>query len=726
MVVIFTGLRFHAKAELPPFDGGAPLSESVSTDPLIENVKAVPPGEFWSRFLVMIWQYQTSLERDRQLYEEGGFRGFHIDRGAGESERVKLAKERGFPYYVDHLADKGILHLTVKTGVDQVMRKRELIARPRSLASESTMAELKKHIGSNIEITKDGPVVAYSFDDEISLGSFNSPAEVDASEDSVAAYRKWLGEKYESIEELNRVWGTAMTKFEEAEPVSFESIRKDHSRGPFANWKMGSWMDWRSYMDSQFASVLGELTQFTNTRDADTPAGFVGGQNPSAYGGFDYEKLCRSVQFMEAYDIGGTNEILRSFWGGERRPFVQTWFSTGNAKKDSWFLWYYLVHGNRGMIAWPSVGGESGSWFQGGEGLRPNLKQLAPTTREVQGEVSENFLSENAEFDPDSIAVYYSMPSIRASWVTDVIPHGGTWPNRSSSLDNRCQSAAKNRVAWFKLLEDCGYQYNVVSSGEVAADHLLKHGYRVLILNRALCLSDEEIAALHRFVEKGGAIIADYWTGLLDENGNGRMDLSSVDQLLGIKRAPAEGYFGGKVLCELNGEKYKEPYLDRLQYEQARRVNGIVRVGEIPGEIGRNGRAVFLDRSPLEYFDNEWRSGAGGEAWRSLVGGLLEEAGLNPRAEIFVDGTRLNAVEMLHWKNESASVLAVVMNPVREGSVVSAGEVVGVTGESVEVEIRFSEKRRNLRDLRNGETFPDGDRIQVQWNPWEALVIQSE
>ena len=66
-------------------------------------------------------------------------------------------------------------------------------------------------------------------------------------------------------------------------------------------------------MDFQFSRVLSELVKYSNTLDPDTPAGFVGGQDPSVWGGYDYGMLSRAVQWMEAYDVNGTNEILKSF-----------------------------------------------------------------------------------------------------------------------------------------------------------------------------------------------------------------------------------------------------------------------------------------------------------------------------------------------------------------------------------------------------------------------------
>ena len=92
--------------------------------------------------------------------------------------------------------------------------------------------------------------------------------------------------------------------------------------------------------------------------DPNTPAGFVGAQGPGPWGGFDYAKLSRAVQWTEDYDFHGSNEILRSFWNDERRPIMKTFFSTKDPKLDSWFLWYYMLHGNQAVIAWPE------GWFR--------------------------------------------------------------------------------------------------------------------------------------------------------------------------------------------------------------------------------------------------------------------------------------------------------------------------------------------------------------------------
>lgn len=669
----------------------------------LEPVAVIRQRQEWNRFTVLVWQWQNSVIRDRELYEEAGLWGFHIDRGEGEEDLVEFSLRNKFPYYVDHAAGKGILYLSSDLR-PQVTGKRSLLIRPRSLADPDVIAELKGQLRANVRTTKNGLVYAYAFDDEISLGSFNSPAEVDVHPLSVAWYRKWLEARYGGIRALNEAWGSDYGAFQEIQPVGFEDVRPSALVPPLESWNLSRWMQWRHFMDYQFASTLAELTEFTNGLDPNIPAGFVGGQEPSAYGGYDYALLSRAVQWME-----GSGDLLRSFWNQPRRPHVLTYHVTGNRKIDTWTLWRRLAHGDHGVIAWPE------GWFRtdastGKRDLSDTIRALAPVFREIQGPVGEFILDPETCLDTDRIGIYYSHPSIRAGWVIDSIPHGRTWPNRSSSMDNHNLSPGWLRRSWCRLLEDLGYQYDFISYLDVEEKRIdLSSRFRVIILPRVVCLSDRETKALKEFVRSGGLLIADSLAGLLTETGLGRPS-GALDAVFGVRRDEAKGYLDGTDMTEINAEYWERPFADRLRaYNRSLRHGSLVVFERgTEGVLIRNslgaGRTLYLNLTPLAYSHYPYRNGEMGREFRDIIGRELRSAGLEPR--VAVDKPFL---ETLLWRNGQDYVLAIVAN---------AEEVAGE--ETREIRIRLTVPAAGITNVRTGRVFPDPSSFTDLFNPWEA------
>src|SRR6516165_5335808 len=208
----------------------------------LEVVPAIRQRPEWKRFIVLVWQWQNDVRQDGRLYEIAGLHGFHIDWGATKDDLVQLSRQRRFPYYVDHAAGKGILHLTDDVRWN-VIGKGSLLVRPYSFADRKTIELLKSLLRVNIDTTKKGLVYAYAFDDEISLGSFNNPAEVDIHPLSVRWYRRWLRHRYGTIQNLNKAWNTSNDSFDEVEPVGFDEVRKSTSDFFLSKWNLSRWME---------------------------------------------------------------------------------------------------------------------------------------------------------------------------------------------------------------------------------------------------------------------------------------------------------------------------------------------------------------------------------------------------------------------------------------------------------------------------------------------------
>lgn len=154
-------------------------------------------------------------------------------------------------------------------------------------------------------------LLAVSLEDEASIGTFTTPFELGGSSLSVAAYRRWLRHRYATIDALNEQWGSHYETWSAIEPTSFEDVRSNHTTAVFSKWNLSRWIDWRSFMDSQFAVINARLTHYAHERGVRVPVGIVGGQQPAPYGGCNYEKMRHAVDWIESYDIGWANRGKR-------------------------------------------------------------------------------------------------------------------------------------------------------------------------------------------------------------------------------------------------------------------------------------------------------------------------------------------------------------------------------------------------------------------------------
>jgi hypothetical protein len=687
--------------------------------PGADSVPTVPPPKHWDHFAMLVWQYQTDVTKDKELYESVNLHGFHIDR---ENEKLRdFAKASGWPFYVDHACGKGILHLGKLA--DSISRQREIVVRPNSLADPKTMDRLKKLLDENIPRAKGAPVVGYAFDDEISTGNFGSPVESDGSPLAIQAYRKFLESTYGSIQALNAEYGTSHADFASVEPKSYEAFREQLRPDALGKVNLAPWCDWRTAMDTQWAESLATLTRYANSLDPGTPAGYVGGGTPCAYGGQDYRKLTKSVQWMEAYDIGASNAILRSFWD-QKHPRMLTFFSSKNPKQDSWFLWYYLCHGNRGVICWPE------GWFKGGK-VVDYIAANAGTFKEIQGPVSQKIL--DGVFLNDPVAIYYSHPSIQVTWALDAATHGKTWPNRSSSMENAVSTSSLTRIGWLKTLEDLGYQAKFIHQDHLLGGALEKEGTKVLILNRALCLSDPEAAAIRAFASKGGTVIADHLCGLFDEHGKAR-PRGVLDDLFGVKHDLGKGILSGSVITEVDAERGQQ-FSEKSWTGQGTVLKGMAVIerglsptGTAKGEavqgttaLVRSGRHAYLNLSPAAYLLRRPKHEA--PEWLGTVDALLKESGLEPRLALMIGKDRAPFAEPLFWKNQDKVTLCVVQNLDRKALIDGFGATEGGVGDAkVKLKLSFRTAIRGLTNERTGQSLGSGKIFEDEYTPWEANV----
>ena len=713
----FAGAAVRAVCAVPEEEADA-YARYVRTSPDFRRVKqdrawsdAAFPG-----WIYMPWTYQWTIgytDASGQWSRAHGYNGAFLD-GNGQSpdaEKLVWINKNKLRFYLDHTAAKGSLHLW--DGGREKPHLAELHGSGvRTVPlNDALNQKLRGIIRSNISQVKSSPYrAAYALDDEASWGHFVHPAMWRVTDDD-AAYPAWLKSIYGAKNAPAR-----------NEWVTYEDVRPRLSAWSVRNFDASPLMDQWTFNDSLWCNFLGGLVEYANTIDPVTPCGIVGGQMPSPFGGYDYAKLMRKIQYIEAYNIGSSQAMIRSFAPHQSVPAVTSHFHQ-SADDDIWQTWHYLAHGNRGHIGWVE------NWFDGGK-PKDWQEQVAPHYREAAEKIGP--LMQGAEWRHDGAAIYYNHASVQLGWILDAQAHGKTWVNRAN--DHRLGAAPLLRQAWENMLRDSGLQYNFLSYADVIAGGVPAE-YHTLILPACLCLSDAEAREITAFCRRGGTVIADYLPGVWDQHGKGRAAGGALDALFGIAHDPAmtsADVFGGKLWCEVNqDENYSwKTYAEFLTngttcLKDASGFNKAVRAlptANVQREIGSGkGTAVLLNLSPQWY--NAYRI-AGFEAAKKRDTFLRYVTGAKRWVEIEHAGANEFGYEITYFRRpDGRTILFVCDNLEILGSETGGGNAAGLKTNAIAVTLKFAKPIRNVRDERSGKSLDDGDRFPFVWKRNEALVL---
>ncbi|HVR95941.1 MAG TPA: beta-galactosidase trimerization domain-containing protein [Thermoanaerobaculia bacterium] len=701
---LLPGLLCLALACGHPPDPAAPRRDSAGAyldylrrAPEFQPVRRIPDSGRWDTWLYMPWRYRWAIgigDEGGRFSRRHGINGGMTDHGQGP---LPWLERWGLRFYNDHTAGKGDLFLMTSPGLDAALADPRAV-RPRPL-DEALAAKLEATIARSVGAIRRSPMrVAYALDDEISWGVLARPAVWRVNADD-GAYARWLAGYYGGAAPAPRFVGPEHAFAQLGRPL------REIDLSPF--------LDRMTYNDSVWANLIGRLVERCQREDPETPCGFVGGQAPGLFGGYDYAKIAKKVRFIEAYDLGSSQEILRSL--APDIPRVTTHFrddrrGTGN---DVWLAWHYFAHGNRGMIGWVDE-----SWFEGSK-PRPWLDRFGATLRELGGVQGPKM--RGARWRHDGIALYYSHPSIQVSWCLDAAPHGRTWPRRNE--DHRLGTAHNVRRAWQLLLEDAGLQYDVLAYDQVALRGVPKE-YRVLILPACYALSDIEARRIADFARAGGTVIADFACGLFDPHGRGR-ERGALDGLFGVRHDGGEtrgDFFGGRLWTETDqnaGYGFKR-YAELFATKNPRLHQGFaVAERRLPAGTARpvgRGRAVYLNLSPQRYLQYREEGQASEEHRRPF----LEPVGVRPWIRAAAAGVPLEAT---YWARGGRTLVFLLQNAPVTGTSTGRGGADGLVETVVPVEVRLTGPVTRVIDERTGKSLPDGDRFTFRLDTTEAVFF---
>lgn len=681
----------------------------------------------WPGYTAILWHYKGP-PKDEKLaaaMKALGIGGSHVD-GLESSD---FAAGNGFRFYVDHAAGKGLLYLRKEDYQplwDAFMKDRnpKALVRPNCLNDPGTVEKLRSLLRERVAKHAGRGPLAYALDDEISITSYANPFDFCFCDHCLRFFAASLRRDYGEIGKLNEVWGTSYRRFDEARPLTTDEIRARAADLPRAQWNLAPWADHRAFMDKTLARTVANLAEHCRELDPGRPVGFVGGQAPSAFGGYDWSLLVPAVSFLETYDIGSAREIVRSL---DRAgiPIVSTFFPTapGEEWKNVYKLFYLFAHGDDGAVLW-----SANDAFENADAAKPTpyVTAMAKTLKELSGSAALAPIP-RAKIRDDGIGILYSPASVRVHWMLDSWDDKATWPKRYGSFEKDHSSIYAAFESWRKLLEDLGFQYRFVSSAEVEAGVLASEGFRALCLPKAVALSEAEARAIGEFAKGGGLVVADGQAGLFDEHGRARGTQGALDRLFGVRREDvqiAEKYGKLRAIAreDYQGLVVLEPGLRATSEDAHARAtpDGVPVV--LTRTVGDTGRAVYLNLGTLTYRENRFEKGMGpGESLRSLVADAFYRAGLTPSVRADVPsrpGTRLELLRSVGA--DGAEYLAVLQNGSFLVGPTGKTDLQGVApGPPLPVRVILPDERR-VTNLRTGKVVGEGKSFTDPLDPVEA------
>ena len=551
----------------------------------------------------------------------------------------------------------------------------------------------------------------YFVGDEGSLGSYADAVDFCWGAHTLAGFRLWLREQYGSLDALNRSWGSAFRDWDAVVPLTTEAARRE---GRFAPWA-----DHRTYMEVSFARAYQTVRNGVREGDPEGRIALSGTQVTNPWNGCDWHRLDAVIDDFLSYSGGNQWDIHRSFAKpGARIGFWTGYGRSGAAVKHE--VWTAALQGVlHPQLFWsPSIINPDMTFSRSG-------RDLGEAFRALRFEGIGRLLMEAERLD-DGVAVHYSMPSVHAAGILgqhdrEEAKAGGT-------------SFPANRDGWVSVLDDLGLSFRFLATPQVEEGALL--GKRVFVLPYSTALSDREVAAIRRFVEQGGVLLADGSAGLFDEHVAWR-ETAALDALFGVtapsprvRTAPAarlkgavrvtsEGSALGLQGSELAGLEALEPAV------RAREGRPLALVGAadlaVVNRVGK-GRTVYLN-ALLD------RKGASRDAWRAVVRAVLADAGVRPAVSVADPAGRpVKQVRVARYRFAGHEIVALLSGQLdvktsfgRDGvTVYEDAEKGRLVRHEVDVTLPTA---AHVTNARTGEALGETSRLRTTLTAGDALVL---
>ncbi len=388
------------------------------------------------------------------------------------------------------------------------------------------LTEVAKHFGSDERV---GGYVLWG-EPFLSRPGY-SGGDICYCEHTVNKFRKWLEEKYQTIDKLNAVWSSeGPADFEDFESV-YPPTSASRQRGGFASWE-----DWKEFMESNLAGHIREADRIfkengalqptitemtTGINQSIDPWKLAEGTDIIGISCFNRPSrvtaLYMSIATSMAKALGKSSFVVEA--GGGSVKYMSPVSPTAEELKST--LLQRAGHGVKGLMYWcwrPRVSDTEGNDF----GLvKPNGKPLNKTA-----EVGKLALKMND---------YYNIYNT-SERVAEVAIFSSRQTNHIMGFENMKDTYCNSLIGANFMLTDLHINSDFITEKEILKGSLNK--YKCLILPCAYVLSEECATAIGEFVSGGGQVIADYILAEKKPGGFCYFDLpgGNLDKVFGFER----------------------------------------------------------------------------------------------------------------------------------------------------------------------------------------------
>ena len=329
------------------------------------------------------------------------------------------------------------------------------------------------------------------------------------------AFRGWLKEKYQTIENLNDRWCTTFwshtyQKFDQIESPSRIGETQLH----------GLNLDWKRFVTHQTIDFLRQEVAALREGGSELP---VTANLMHFFGGLDYFKLAKEIDVVSwdtyptwykkplidiAYDNGMCHDLMRSL---KRKPFFQmescptstNWQSVSKLKKP-------------GMLFAQSMqaiahGGEGALYFQ--------IRQSRGASEKFHGAVIDHYGGEDTRVFREVSEVGAALKELKElagtttrSQVAMIYDWDSQWAMEDSQGSrNKGLHYMETMLKYYRGFRKQGLNVDLI---DMTCD---LDAYKILAMPMVYMFKEGFAEKVRTFVENGGILITSYWSGIVDD-----------------------------------------------------------------------------------------------------------------------------------------------------------------------------------------------------------------